>query len=120
MNYEQHKIPPAEKRYPDLFAFLDSAIGYLSEVIDVGSLPIPSTNLAFVRFTAVIRAFNLLKSIRQLLASDHWENAAILMRSLFELVLNVEDVTYFSANEASFRFGTPTGSSGAIAIRSRR
>ena len=92
MNYEQHKIPPAEQRYPDLFAFLDSAIGYLSDVIDVGGLPIPSTHLAFVRFAAVIRAFNLLKSIRQLLATDHWENAAVLMRSLFELVLNVEEI----------------------------
>ncbi len=92
MAYEREEIRSAEERYPDLFAFIDAANDYFSNVIDSGALPIPESHLQVVRICAVIRAYNLLKSIRQLLAADHWENAAILMRSLFELVLNIEEV----------------------------
>jgi len=36
------------------------------------------------------------------------------------LVTDVADVTYLSASEAAFRFGTLAGSGGTISIRSRR
>jgi hypothetical protein len=92
MSEELDELPSAELRYPDLFDILDTSIDYMHDVIHVRGLSEPPNHLAFVRVAAVIRAFNLLKSIRQLLATSHWENAAILMRSLFELVLNVEEI----------------------------
>ena len=36
------------------------------------------------------------------------------------LVANTRDVTYLSASEAAFRFGTIAGSGGALAVRTRR
>lgn len=92
MGSHTHQLESAEKQYPDAFAVIDNAINYFAEVIHEQGIPQPSSPLAFVRVAAVIRAFNLLKSIRQLLAGNHWENAAILMRSLFELVLNIEEI----------------------------
>jgi hypothetical protein len=89
---EPRQIAAAEKRYPELFALIDSVVDYFSTVVDEGKWATPKCNLDFVRLSAVIRAYNILKSIRQLLATDHWENAAILMRSLFELMLNIEEL----------------------------
>lgn len=36
------------------------------------------------------------------------------------LVDNVDEVTYYSASEAAFQFGTIAGSGGSVAVRSRR
>lgn len=106
MAHDREEIKSAEERYPDIFPLVNAAINYFSSVIDHGVWPKPADHLGFVRICAVVRAYNLLKSIRQLLATDHWENAAILMRSLFELVLNIEEMERdpASAEEQAERF----------------
>lgn len=92
MEHEVQEISAAEVRFADIFVIIDELINCFSKVIDGGQLPLTPGPLGIVRVSALIRGYNLLKSIRQLLANDHWENATILMRSLFELVLNIEEV----------------------------
>jgi len=52
----------------------------------------PQTFLGIVKLATSVRAFNLYRSINFLLENDHWEDAAILARSMFELLLNLEEV----------------------------
>ena len=82
----------AKERYPEHFQISEMVINQLHEWIDRTDIPEPQTALGIVKFASVIRAFNLYKSINLLLETDHWENATILSRSTFELLLNLEEI----------------------------
>lgn len=87
-----YEMPSAEQRYPDLFQVTDEVIDQLHAWIDLGQKPEINTVLDVVRTACAIRAFNLYRSITLLLKTDHWEDAAILTRSIFELLLNIEEI----------------------------
>lgn len=67
-------------------------INQLHEWIDRTDIPAHQTALEIVKFASVTRAFNLYRSINVLLETDHWEDAAVLSRSMFELLLNLEHI----------------------------
>jgi len=82
----------AKDRYPDFFEVTDFVIKTLHQWIDRTSIPAPQTVLGLVLHACNVRAYNLYRSINNLLETDHWEDAAILSRSMFELVLNLEEI----------------------------
>ncbi len=86
------KAKPAPERYPEYFAIIDNVIDKLVEWIHIKGMRPHKSALAFVKTATIVRAFNLYKSIKLLLRNDHWEDAAIIARSLFELLLNLEEV----------------------------
>jgi hypothetical protein len=86
------QLPPAFEAYPQIFALLGKIIDQLHQWIDHAEMSSPTTALGYVRVASAVRAFNVFRSIKLLLAHNHWEDALILMRSLFELLLNVEEV----------------------------
>lgn len=99
-NYEA-----AEKRYPEFFELTDLVVARIDRCLADGGLAPAESPSAFVYTATIIRAFNLYKSINLLLKTDHWEDAAILGRSLFELLLNAECIaTSADADEAARRF----------------
>lgn len=67
-------------------------ISQLHEWIDRDDHEIPKTALSYCKMATIIRAYNIYKSINILLKNDHWEDAAILTRSMFELLLNLEEI----------------------------
>ena len=90
---KERAFPPAYKRYPKLFQIMDEVIHRLHIWIDREDHNIKNkVALDHCKTASIIRSFNLLKSINLLLKNDHWEDAAILARSLFELVLNFEEI----------------------------
>ncbi len=82
----------AKERYPDLFAITKFVIKKLHEWIDNASIPTPRTAVECVLHACTVRAYNLYRSINSLLETDHWEDAGILARSMFELVINLEEI----------------------------
>ncbi len=82
----------ARDRLPDVFATSEYVIEKLHQWIDVSQPSAPTTRLDIVLVAIVVRAFNLYRSINNLLATDHWEDAGILSRSMYELVLNLEEI----------------------------
>jgi len=82
----------AKERYPEHFKISKMVINQLVKWLHRTDIPVPQTALGIVKFASVIRAFNLYKSINILLENDHWEDAAVLSRSLFELLLNLEEI----------------------------
>lgn len=82
----------AKERYPEHFKISKMVINRLVKWLHRTDISAPQTALGIVKFASVIRAFNLYKSINILLEKDHWENAYILARSMFELLLNLEEV----------------------------
>jgi hypothetical protein len=91
MEGEGH-LKAAKERFPEHFKLSEEVISRLHEWIDRPDIPIPQTFLGIVKFASVVRAFNLYRSINLLLENDHWEDAAILARSMFELLLNLEEI----------------------------
>lgn len=89
---KEGRFKSAKERFPEYFRVSEEVISRLHEWIDRQDIPVPQTFLGIVKFAIVVRAFNLYKSINLLLENDHWEDAAILGRSLFELLLNLEEV----------------------------
>lgn len=86
-------IKNAKERYPEYFQISEIVLNQLHKWIDKADIPTPHTALGIVKIASVIRAFNLYRSINILLETDHWEDAAILSRSMFELLLNLEEIT---------------------------
>lgn len=83
--------PP--KRHPALFSLICHTRDLLSDWIDdAGLKEAPKDALGILRFSAAIRAWNLFKAVVPVLERDFWEDALILIRSLFELLLNIEHV----------------------------
>ncbi len=89
---EEDHFKAAKERFPKYFSVSEEVINKLHKWIDRQDIPVPQTFQGIVKFATVLRAFNLYKSINLLLENDHWEDAAILGRSLFELLLNLEEV----------------------------
>ncbi len=85
-------VKPAPERYPEFFAIIDNVVDKLHEWIHPNGMRQHKSALDFVKTVTIVRAFNLYKSIKLLLENDHWENAAIIARSLFELLLNLEEI----------------------------
>jgi len=85
-------IKNAKERYPEYFQIFEMVINQLHEWIDRTDIPTPQTKLGIIKFASIIRAFNLYKSINLLLETDHWEDAMVLSRSIFELLLNLEEI----------------------------
>lgn len=88
----QFSSPAAEERYPEYFRLADNVIGQLVTWLHSGEIRVPENALEAVKLGCATRAANLFRSIVLLLRTDHWEDASILNRSLFELLLNLEEV----------------------------
>lgn len=93
--------PSANERHPDYFAVTDFVISTLGQWVDHTPIPAPETALGIVSIASIVRAVNLYRSINLLLSTDHWEDAAILSRSLFELLLNLEEIYRDESQEES-------------------
>src|SRR4051794_22604616 len=85
-------IPEAEVRHPEVFVVLHLLRDKLSAWIDHGELDDPQSPLEWVRVACAVRTYNLYKAAVALLEKDFWEDALILIRTLFELLLNVEEL----------------------------
>ncbi len=89
----QKQIKSAEERFASYFEISDTMMKMLSPMIDGGNLKYEKKHTELLKIAFLFRAWNLYKSIINLLKNDHWENGLILLRALFELVLNLEDIT---------------------------
>jgi len=89
---ENGRFKAAKARHPEHFKISEMVINQLVKWLHRKDIPMPQTALGIVKFASIVRAFNLYKSINILLENDHWEDAAVLSRSLFELLLNLEEV----------------------------
>ncbi|MDB5320778.1 MAG: hypothetical protein JWN40_2409 [Phycisphaerales bacterium] len=85
-------IPSADKRHPEVFELLHVLRDKLCLWIDNGDLDNPSTPLEWVKIAVCVRTYNIFKAAIALLERDFWEDALILIRTLFELLLNVEEL----------------------------
>jgi hypothetical protein len=77
-----------EKRLKPLFETLDRMV----EASHEAALSIEAPDSRALRFELAVftRAINTLKIATQLLRNQHWEFAAVAVRQLYELVLNIE------------------------------
>jgi hypothetical protein len=82
----------ALERYPGYFDIIDSVINKLHDWIHLEAMQTPTSALEYTKTATIIRAFNIYISIKILLRNGHWEDAAIIARSLFELLLNLEEL----------------------------
>ena len=64
----------------------------LIQWIDQGAIPTPETFVGTVKLRCLLRSWNLYKAINLLLKADLWEDAAIVCRAMFELLINLEEV----------------------------
>ncbi len=83
--------PSAAVAYRDFFAQADTVIEQFHHRID-RDIPTDGTWWGIVQLAILVRAFNQYRSIVNLLRENHWEDALILVRSLFELLLNTEEL----------------------------
>lgn len=100
------RIPSATDKYPDLFRDIDAIIEQLHNWIDLGNIREDDTFVGKAKTGVLFRAYNQYRAIANLLKTDHWEDALILTRSLFELLLNVEELLRHreDVEEAAERF----------------
>lgn len=82
-----------EKRYPEHLKIIEEVMLKVSEWIINNKIPTQKTPLDFVLNGIVTHSYNIYKSISILLAESHWNTAAVLSRSLFELLLNIYEIT---------------------------
>ena len=87
-----YKKPAAEKRFPKYFQISDEIIYQFHNWIDIGNEPKIQKTSDVVYIALAVRALNIYRSIVMLLEKDHWEDALILTRSIFELLLNIEEI----------------------------
>ncbi len=77
--------------WPDIFrpldAMVDAVEGWVHAVESV-----PEDPLNNLKIGMSIRAVNILKCVKLLAGGGHWEDVAILTRSIFELLLHLEEV----------------------------
>lgn len=86
------QMPSAEERHPEYFDLANDVITQLIEWLHSGEIAQPDTALQIAELAFITRSFNLYRAIVLLLRTDHWEEAFILTRSLFELLLNLEEI----------------------------
>lgn len=85
-------LPSAHERCKDLFKLTDEFIEYLEQLLHGEPISEPETNIDTIKLASITRVNNLFISINLLLRYDHWEEAKMLIRSLFELLLNMEEI----------------------------
>jgi uncharacterized protein DUF5677 len=90
---ERSELPSAAEAYPDFFVQTDAVIAQFHLWIDRDDIPADGTWWGIVQLAILVRAFNQYRSIVNLLRNNHWEDALILVRSLFELLLNTEELS---------------------------
>lgn len=98
------RLPMPDQLEPNAFRVLDSAIKGFSEIFDGGEMKTPETYLDMVRINIGVRTYNLLKCIRHLLCYGYWEECQILLRTLFELLVKLEDIERGESEEKAKRF----------------
>jgi hypothetical protein len=84
--------------------------GYLESLVDATyaawlQFGVPTSALQHLQLKFFDRAFNLVKGIMILMEQSHWELAAPLVRQIFEMILNLEEMKRRNdPNEAAGRF----------------
>ncbi len=91
-NQNNKNLPSAEEQYPDIFKCLDEIINQTLKLVHGNPIPDDRSYWGNVRMGLIFRAFNQYRSIVNLLRTNHWEDALILTRSLFELLLYTEEL----------------------------
>lgn len=84
-------LPSAREMYPEVFCPLDGMLGVLDDWFR-GTYELPFDELVLIKSAFANRANNALRCINAVLENGHWIDAAILTRSLFELLLNLEEI----------------------------
>ena len=77
-----------------MFRSLDSFVERVHNWLHGEPLSDSATALDDLKLAFIVRALNQFRSILILLRSNHWEDALVLTRALFELVLNVEELVH--------------------------
>jgi len=91
--------PTAKNSHQAIFSDLDSIVEKLHQWIDLANIPDDGTALGTVSLAFIFRSFNQYRSILNLLKTNHWEDALILTRSLFELLLHAEELIHRSKDQ---------------------
>ncbi|BAU26378.1 hypothetical protein DFP93_11468 [Aneurinibacillus soli] len=85
-------IPAALERCKELFSLTDQYIDFLYQTTHHSGIPEPTNNTELVKIATLLKINGLVVLINLLLRHDHWEEAKILNRSLFELLLHTEEI----------------------------
>ena len=91
--------PSAEDAHPVVFRALDAIILQVHEWLHGKEIPSAGTALDNLQIAFIIRALNQYRAVSVLLKTNHWEDALIVTRALFELVLNIEELVYRQKNQ---------------------
>lgn len=94
MNSHDHVERPAIESHAAIFADLDAVLKQLHEWIDLTPIPDDETHHGVVTAAILFRATNQLRAIVTVLKGNFWEDALILTRALFELLLNTEELVH--------------------------
>lgn len=86
--------PAAEATHQDVFRHLDAVIEQVHSWLHAEPIPSAGTALDNLQLAFIVRALNQYRGILVLLRNNHWEDALILTRALFELVLNLEELVH--------------------------
>ena len=80
-----------QDRFPRVFEALLAIRRPMAEWLTEGAMPVPQSPSGVVKYGIVYRAANLHTSIWRLLRANAEDDALILTRSLFELLVNLEE-----------------------------
>ena len=86
------QIQAAKERFPDLFGLTDELIQFFHDLMYCRDILSPQNNIDLIKLATLSKVNNLFISSNLLLQHDHWEEAKIINRSLFELLLNIEEI----------------------------
>jgi hypothetical protein len=84
--------PSAEKSNSELFEKLNLFIETLSPWIHGATVPDDGPLFGNAKISILFRALNQYRAIVNLLKNNHWEDGLTLVRSMFELLLNAEEL----------------------------
>jgi Family of unknown function (DUF5677) len=87
----EHSRSNAATAHPDVFEQTSAIIDRFHLWIDC-DIPEDGTSMGLAKLALLVRAFNQYRSIVNLLRDNHWEDSLILVRSLFELMLQAEEL----------------------------
>lgn len=85
-------LKSAPERYPDLFELVEDARSVMADWIDDPNRPDPTDAYGIVAIACTVRTWNTFKATACVLSEGMWEDALILIRSIFEIVLNLEEI----------------------------
>ena len=87
----QHERAALE-RHPEIFSILGDYIDVVNKWVHGEGVNYTGNSVHYIKTGLATRALNLIRSIRLLTENDHWEDGAILTRSLFEILINTEEI----------------------------